>query len=308
MLLIPNTGTGTDEDRVEHPPAGSQRIELSRYTSLERLSLEDYDVIRAACLPRGHFFIATPQSGFLYAYVFEIPQDEWERNRFGWDPAGELVAILGFSRLIVDNAHTTQYAARLVEYEDGERQVIPFLGPDAAIAFRAYPDQRDWIDSDEAADLADLLTKVLAGGTVRLPARVARAMWMQESSVRLRYADVALPILITGLEALINTGDAQPTKQFTHRVSALAHALAIQGVSKARCSRIYHARSQGVHGAPIDLLSGAQHDTAVDDMATMQAVLRGAIRRAADEPELRQAFETPETVRARWPVGCDGDP
>lgn len=306
MLLIPATGAGTQEDLAEHPPAGAPAVALSEYTRLERLPPDLCRLIWSSCMPRGHFFMAEPQKGFLYAYVFDIPKHEWEQNRYGWDPAGELVSVLGFSRLIVNNAHTTQYAARVVEYKDGSLQVVPFSGPaDAAIAFCPYPDRRDWLDVAEAAQLTDLLGKVLVGGTVRLPARVARAMWMQESSVRLRYAEVALPVLVAGLEALINTSDVSATKQFTRRVSALAGELCVAGVSKTRCSRVYHARSQSIHGSPIGLLDFTQRAKAVEDMAKMQTVLRRAIRRAADEPQFRAAFQSAEAVRARWPVEVD---
>jgi hypothetical protein len=144
VLLIPSTGTGTESDRAEHPPAGTPGVALSKYTRLERLPPDLGRLIRFSCLPRGHFFIPAQQEGFLYAYVFAIPEHEWEQNRYGWDPAGELVSVLGFSRLIVDNAHTTQYACRVVEYRDGSLQVVPFSGPaDAAIAFRPHPDRRD---------------------------------------------------------------------------------------------------------------------------------------------------------------------
>jgi hypothetical protein len=308
VLLIPSTGTGTESDRAEHPPAGTPGVALSKYTRLERLPPDLCRLIRSSCLPRGHFFIPAQQEGFLYAYVFDIPEHGWEQNRYGWDPAGDLVSVLGFSRLIVDNAHTTQYACRVVEYRDGSLQVIPFSGPaDASIAFRPHPDRRDWLDAAEAAELADLLGKVLAGGTVRLPARVARAMWMQESSVRLRYADLALPVLVTGLEALINTSDASTTKQFTHRVSALASELRVDGVSKTRCSRVYLTRSQSVHGGPIDLLDSKPRGRVFEDMAKMQTVLRRTIRAAADQPQFRAAFGSAEAVRARWPVEVDGE-
>ncbi len=306
MLLVPATGTGTEDDLAEHPPAGAPAVELSEYTRLERLPLALCRLIWSSCMPRGHFFIAEPQQGFLYAYAFDIPKHEWEQNRYGWDPAGELVSLLGFSRLIVDNAHTTEYAARVVEYEDGSLQVVPFSGPgDAAIAFRPYPERRDWLDAAEAAELAKLLGKMHAGGTAGFPERVARAMWMQESSVRLRYVDLALPVLVTGLEALINTSDRTATKQFTHRVSALAGELRVAGVSKTTCGRVYEARSQSVHGSPIDLLHVTQRAKAVEDMAKMQTVLRRTIRRAADDPSFCAAFQSTEAVRARWPVKVD---
>lgn len=306
VLLIPATGAGTQVDRDVHPPAGDPGFALSEYTRLERLSPGLCRLIRASCLPRGHFFISASQDGFLYAYVFEVPEYEWQQHPYGWDPAGELVSVLGFSRLVVDNAHTTQYAARVVEFEDDSLQVVPFSGPaDAAIAFRPYPDRRDWLDAEEAAELAGLLGKVLAGGTVRLPAKVARAMWMQESSVRLRYAEVALVLMVAGLEALINTSDQSPTKQFTRRVSALAKELGVKEVSKRLCSRVYGARSRSVHGSLTDWVDFNQRDEAVEDLAKMQAVLRRAIRRAAHEPEFRAVFATDAAVRARWPVEVD---
>jgi hypothetical protein len=304
VLLVPAMPAST-ADLNAHPPAGDPPARLSKYTQLERLPADLCGLIRASCLPRGHFFFAEPQQGFRYTYTFEVPEYEWEQHRYGWDPAGELVALMAWSRLIVDNAHTTEFAARVVEYSDGQLQIVPFGGGEAAIAFRPYPDRRDWMDASEAAALSSLHGAMF--GSQPLPDRVARAMWMQESSVRLRYVDLALPVLVTSLEALVNTSEVAPTKQFTTRVVSIAAHLGVEGVSKTRCSRVYSARSQSVHGAPIDLLRSLGHDRAIGDMAAMQAVVRSAIRASVHDADFRASFESAEAVRAQWPVEVDGE-
>jgi hypothetical protein len=282
--------------------------------TLESLTDDEYELIRAACTPRGHFFHPIHQEGFRYAFVWELPEDLFQA-RPGWDPAGELYAALAFSRLIVDNGGTTLYAARYVEHHDGSTQVIPAGATEAAVAFMANPAQRDWMDATEAAELAELLSKTLAGSTRRvlLPPRVLRANWLQEYAVRWRYADLVLTLLVTAIEALINTGKDVPTKQFTTRVPQLAAELGLSA-SRTWCSKIYSARSHGVHGRFVNLLTyqpegRSGSGVGVDDLARLQNIVRRTIRTAIAEDTFRQTFNDDGSVRQWSPVlDADGTP
>jgi len=57
---------------------------------------------------------------------------------------GTLVATMKLSRLVLDNAYTPEFASRIVDYEDGQQQIIPqgihFL--DLLPAYR-LPETRD---------------------------------------------------------------------------------------------------------------------------------------------------------------------
>lgn len=77
------------------------------------------------------------------------------------------------------------------------------------------------------------------------------------------YIDLAIPILVSGLEALLSVQDVELTKQFIERVTAVAAELGIGGVDEAFCREIYKARSQWVHGSHVRLFSnGLERDEA----------------------------------------------
>jgi hypothetical protein len=102
---------------------------------------------------------------------------------------------------------------------------------------------------------------------------------------------------------MLHTSARQVTRQFTTRVPPLAAELGLRKEDKRMCRRMYDARSQGAHGSDIDLLQPeARHDDTVRQLARLQAVLRGALRRGIENPVFRAAFESDETVRERWPV------
>jgi hypothetical protein len=302
VILIPKGEGGTARDLRAHPPAGEAPVELSREMTLERLSSDLCELVRAACSPRGHYFHPVHQHGFRYAFVWTLPAQFLEGPQ-PWDPAGELYVALAFSRLIVDNAHTTTYAARIVDYADDEQQVRSAEATEAAVAFRAHPQARDWMDDDEARQLADLLAKTLAGSSKRvvLPGRVLRANYLQELAVRLRHADVVLVLLVAALEALINTGKPKVTRQFTTRVSALAAEVGIE-VSESWCRKVYDERSHGVHGRVVQMFTFQQVAGGVADLAKVQAIIRRTVRRAVDDDSFRAIFESDESVEQRWPV------
>jgi hypothetical protein len=306
LILIPMSDAVSSEELLRHRPAGQPPVRLSPEMTLERLPPKDSELIRAACLPRGHFFYQVHQGGFYYAYIWELPQRRFE-DRPGWDPASELYPALAYSRLIVDNGHTTEYAARLIDYEDGAKQVLAAVAHEAAIAFRADPSLRDWMDASEAADLAALLSKVLGHGAakVTLPDRLLRANWVQEYAIRVRYGDLALPLLVTALEALLHTAQVASTKQFKARVAKLAADVELP-VLEDWCAMVYDARSSGVHGKVTSAFSYEESATGLEYVSKIQMILRRAIRRAIDDPSFRATFESDDTVREYCPVIVNG--
>jgi hypothetical protein len=306
VILIPSSGTASSDELLHQRPAGASAVRLSREMTLEQLPREECELIRTACTPRGHFFYALYLGGFYYAFVWELPQHQIDTSP-NWDPAGELYAALAFSRLIVDNAHTTEYAARVTDYQDGEKQVRPALAREAAVAFRSDPQKRDWLVATEAAKLSELLSRTLAGSdaNVPLPQRVMRANWLQEYATRVQYADLVLPLLVTALEALVHTGRDASTKQFTARVAKVAAEVGVQ-VSEDWCSDVYGVRSGGVHGQFVNAFSFEGSATGLEYVAKAQMIVRRVILRAVDDSSFRAIFETDETVRQYCPVHFKG--
>jgi len=167
--------------------------------------------IMDACEPRGENFKPVRQFGCRYAFVRELPTEEYMQSHATWDRDQVLLAGFTLSRLILDNVHSTEYAARVVEFSDDDVQIIP--GPvnqEGALVYRARSG-RDWLDAGEAAELATLLDSFWQRDG-QLGERVTNAIWLAEQSARRRYDFEALLTVISGLEALINTGPNQNTR------------------------------------------------------------------------------------------------
>jgi hypothetical protein len=285
-LLVTTGETGTFEEFQAHPPAGDPPVELGRGLSIQQLPSDVSEVVMNACTFRGHYFFAARQYGCRYALVLDLPLSE--AHTFRWDPDQVIRDALALSRLVRDNDHST------------ELRVMPHDGGESREAYRML-DERDWLDTSEAMELADLLNAFWSSG--QLPRRVERALWASEHVAWERYLDVILPSLVAALEGMLNTSKRQLIRQFSTRVSALASDLGVADVSKNLCRRMYEARSQGAHGMDVDLFKPeARRDENVKRLARLQVVLRSAIRRAIEDADFRAAFDGDETVRTRWPV------
>ena len=78
--------------------------------------------------------------------------------------------------------------------------------------------------------------------------RLSNAIWLTEQSARRRYSFEALTTIISGLEALTNTGPRQSTKQFVQRIPDLASEVGVSGFSRTMARRLYEHRSEPAHG------------------------------------------------------------
>jgi hypothetical protein len=298
VLVVTTSEAGAFEEFQAHPPAGDPPAELGRGLSIQQLASDVAELVMNACELRGHYYFAQRQYGCRYAFVLEQPLRE--AHTFRWDPEEVIRDALVLSRLVRDNDHSTEYSARVTEYESGELRVMPHDGGESRYVYRML-NERDWMDAAEARTLAGLLAAFWSTG--RLPRRLERTLWASEHVAWERYLDVILPTLVAALEGMLNTSARQVVRQFTTRVPALADELGVPDVSKRLCRRMYDARSQGAHGTDIDLLKPeARRDETVRQLSRLQTVLRGALRRGIEDPAFRTAFESDESVRTRWPV------
>jgi hypothetical protein len=299
-VLLVTTGNdgGSFEDFEAHPPVGEPAVELGRGLTITALEPELAELIMDSCELRGHYFHAKRQYGCRYAFVLDRPLTDAYETR--WDPDGAINAAVALSRLVRDNAYSTEYVARVTEHADGERKVVPFDLQESRYSYRLGVG-RDWLDDADAQALAALL-KVYWEVEHQFPPRLRGALWRCEHLAHERWLDIALPGFAAALDGLVNTSHDQVTRQFVDRVHALGAELDVEGTSKNFCRKMYAARSQGLHGFNIDLLTASRQEEAVQKTGRLQAVLRSAVRRGLEDPAFRAAFETDETVRSRWPV------
>jgi len=124
---------------------------------IDHLDSDQAELVMNACTQRGHYFMPTRQFGQRYSFIREIELGAFEDNPFNWDVDNRVLEAVMLSRLIVDNNASTQYAARIVKFADGERQVF-YHGPsEFDHVYSLWPDERNWLDEAEGAELRDLL-------------------------------------------------------------------------------------------------------------------------------------------------------
>jgi hypothetical protein len=298
VLLVPTSDAGTFAEFQAHPPAGNPPAELGRGLSIRQLSDDLSELIMDACTFRGHYFFAQRHWGTRYALVLEQPLDEAFRYR--WDQDNVIRDAFVLARLVRDNAYSTEFSGRVTEYDDGQLRIAPHDGGESREVYRMHRG-RDWLDADEARELAHLLSCFWSNPA--LPRRLERGHWACEHVAWERFGDVVLPSLVAALEGMLNTSRQQLMRQFVTRLPALAAEVGVSSVSKTFCRRMYEARSQGAHGDDIVLFKdGTAFDENVRKVARLQDVLRGALRRGIEDPDFRAIFQGASSIRDRWPV------
>lgn len=323
VILCPTgVGGGDVDDYRTAPPVGAPILrrfdppvqpgpaELGRDMRIGRLEDHEASMVFRACTPRGHHFAPIKQFGQRYSFIREVRISEWQSNPYRWDPDGVLHDALAMSRLVRDNAVSLEYAARIVTWEDGE-QVISWTGHGPLNNAYTVRHERDWLTYEEAAELRALLASYWEAKD-DLPQRVTRAMWRAEYASAIRWGDVSLPTIVSGLEALLKTERHAATRQFKERACALADELGVSDVTESWAEGIYDARSDWVHGSSVTLfaldpaLSGGpsnpSESQAFQDLARVQDLLRAAIRRAIEDKTFRARFESDDSVRSHWPL------
>ncbi|HEU4658485.1 MAG TPA: hypothetical protein VFR97_13210 [Capillimicrobium sp.] len=325
VILCPTgAGGGNADDYRAHPPVASpmfRRLEesdprpahLGRNLRIDRLSDDEADIVLRACTPRGHNFAPVKQFGQRYTFILDVDPQQWEIRPHGWDPDGVLHDALAMSRLVRDHGFSLEYAARIITWQDGKQVVTWTRGP-LTNAFTVRH-ERDWLTYDEAEQLAQLLDSYWAVKD-HLPPRVTRAMWRAEYATSIQWGDVSLPTIVSGLEALLKTERGYATKQFKERATALASEVGVDGVTEEWAESIYDARSDWVHGASVKLFaldpsraggpSNLTESQAFRDLATVQDLLRAAIRKAVQDEGFRERFVSDASVRSHWPVERPG--
>jgi hypothetical protein len=236
--------SASEEDWRDHAPVGfddmTETVNLGESVTLQTLPSEEADSIMDACEPRGRNFDPVRQFGQRYSLVRERPVElEQRAGDATFDEDDHLQNALALSRLIRDNGFSLQYAARVSDRADGEQIVRPTGFFEGTAVYRLRRD-REWLDKAEGEQLAVLLGHYR---TAVLPSRVKRAIWRADHATWQRWAEVALPELVGGLEALTKIGRGQLTAQFKRRVTVLAADLNVEGVDEALCERMYDGRS-----------------------------------------------------------------
>lgn len=280
-------------------PAGSNgAIRLGPDLQIQALDDQLSERLLRACELRGERWEPARQYGVAHAFMRVVPSDDWQRQLYAWDGEQTLYTALALSRLVRPHASGCEYAVRRLIDSDGSERLVPHDAGEARVAFRIGDRSRNWLDHDEAQQLQALLA---AYSPDALPTRVRRALWVCELMVRERYLEDALPLVVTGLEALLKVGRGRLTTQFAQRTAGLSREFSME-VDEDGCVAAYDDRSGIVHGAHVDLSESARSDRFVSLVGGLQRVLRAAMRRAIEHPAFAAVFEDDKAIEDRWPI------
>jgi hypothetical protein len=334
VLVVPTTIVEGDYPGVDEQPAGDPAVELADGLMLERLPAQNSELVMNACTQRGHYYLGVRQFGERYAFVRRVDPAIYEGERsFGWDDGNVIWFAILLSRLIRDNAHSFEFAARIVNHDDGIQQVIPVNPLRYGVTYRLHRD-RDWLTASEAGELRQFFADNWAVKDA-LPWKVIHALNLSEDAVHVHLGILqrALLLISTALEGLIQSHREKVSKQFRERLPQLAAEADVDGVDEEFAAKLYEARSEAAHGAQVSMFQPKpaserpadaeereqphgepeppaeeepESPEADEDMAApvalAQDLLRAATRKAIQDPDFRRIFESDETVAARWPV------
>ena len=133
--------------------------------------------------------------------------------------------------------------------------------------------------------------------------RVHRAYWNHEYAMRSLYLDVRWMLVVSGLEALISSGEMDNCWQFRDRVRQLAGEFQID-LTDGDLWRAYKLRSKLVHAESFlhgleTVLPKSQHDQLYEKL---ESLLRVTVRRCLLDENFGSFFRDDAAVEARWPL------
>jgi hypothetical protein len=144
---------GSTRARTASTPAPAARI-----ATIQTKTTQSVRTVRssfARCTPRGHCLSPVPSSGRPTRSFAKSIWQSTRSTRFVGFTRGDLGRPLALSAR-ARQRHSTQYAARIVDREDGTQTVVYSLDSESKHVYRVRRD-REWLDADGGAELRRLL-------------------------------------------------------------------------------------------------------------------------------------------------------
>lgn len=288
-LVVLETAPVPDADRITKPVTLYDDLELIPLTQSSATPILD------ACDPPGANYSPVDLRRPLYALQRHAPPRE---PLYGWDPDERLQLCVTLSRLVRPTSMGFAFTARIIgSLTEGRHEIIP--GPVRGFGSEAFvaSSARDWLSPQDAVDLQALLTDFFAKPFQR-SSRLSQAFWYFEYAARSPLIDIRLPLVVTALEALLNTDPDRPSAHFVHRVPLLAALLGLPSISKRDSDEMWKLRSKLVHGAKL----GGLGDKDFRLYGKLEEVLRTVLRQAIGDDSLRTTFSSPEEIDRTFPL------
>jgi hypothetical protein len=293
-----HVGNGPSHTDVESGPplvvTDANRFPLNGEIWIERLDEQLAKRIQVACEPPHYNTNNFVQDRHLYAFLRRAFDSEASR----YEGMVELQMLIALSRLVHPTTVGDRYCALIFDFghEDSVIQAIQFRGisPDVTLTT-----QRDWLsvgDGEELRKLMPWLSK-----TKRMHDRVRRAYWYHEYAMRSAYLDMRWPLVVSGLEALISTGEHNNKRQFCTGVQKLANHFNV-GLTAGDLSKAYKLRSKLVHAESFlynlgSVLPQNDHNPLYEKL---EGVLRTTIKQCLVDATFGSFFCDDHAVQGKW--------
>lgn len=274
-----------------------ERFPLSEDIWVERLEEPLAKRVQKACEP-PHFNIDTQEHDrHLYAFVQRVADIEHRP----YEGLEALHAVLALSRLIHPTSVGDRYCAKIFHYglADSSIYAVQYRGISPDISLSAK--QRDWLTPEDGTTLRGLMPWLSKDKSMHH--RVHRAYWFHEYVMRSSTLDVRLPLVATGLEALINTSEQSSGTQFQVRVPQLATASGIV-FSDAEAKQAWKLRSKLAHAEAFlygldTVLQASEHNNLYEKL---EAILRSSVLRCLLDESFGDRFRDKIAVDTHWPL------
>jgi hypothetical protein len=264
---------------------------------VERLDESLAKKVQKACEP-PHYNIGTQEHDrHLYAFVQRVADIEHRP----YEGLETLHAVLALSRLVHPTSVGDRYCAKIFHYGLPDSSIYPVqyrgISPDIFLGAK----QRDWFSVEDGKALRGLMPWLSQDKPMH--DRVHRAYWYHEYVMRSSMSDIRLPLVATGLEALINTSENGSGTQFQVRVPQLATASGI-AFSEAEAKQAWKLRSKLAHAEAFlygldTVLPANEHN---DLYEKLEAILRSTVLRCLQDESFGDRFRDKDAVDALWPL------
>jgi hypothetical protein len=258
----------------------------------------DGDTVEAvfdACSPPGLNFNPTRQFGYHYCIVRDIARPS--HSSLKWDDDRRLQDCVTLSRLVHPTTISMHCSARLFYEGNALRQIVP--GPTQGLGAYAWVNGhnwRNWLTTSEAQEVGRLLAVY---DFEKMPSRLRRALRHFLHACHTYDLDLRFTLIVTGLEALVNTHKRNVTAQFKNRLQLAAKELGMT-VTKENAAEAYDYRSNFIHG---QTLQGQDIGEKVkESYEPLETLLRLLVKRSIEDQQFGRRFESQASIEATYPV------
>jgi hypothetical protein len=274
---------------------GNNRFTLTNDIWIERLDKQFATNIQKACQPPHYNMGAADNDRHLYAFVRRATAGEKTK----YEGMTELHGLIALSRLVNPTSTGDRYSALVFNYGAKDSAIFSIQYSGMSDVFLAPAKPRDWLSVDDG----NTLLKLMPWLSRKMHDRVHHAYWNHEYAMRSYYLDARWTLVVSGLEALINVGEAEVAWQFRDRVRQLAGEFQIN-LSDNDLRLAYKLRSKLVHAE--SFLSGLQTVLPTADHSALydklESLLRMTVRRCLLDQTFGDSFRDAAAVKARWPL------